>query len=98
MHTPGRLHERLEGGLKSLLHFLVADNEAALLITADQSDLLVTTSIEFVNTSKHVAEIDDGVALGVHGVENVIAEELEEIALPGIRPAGVQIIFRAFID
>jgi len=54
MESPCRLHQRLERRLKSLLQLLVADNEATLLIPADQSNLLFDAGVQLVETCQHV--------------------------------------------
>ena len=44
-----------------------------------------------IQMCEHMAQVDHGVALLVHGVEDVITEELQDVTVAGLRPPCIPV-------
>ena len=84
--------------LKTPLHLPIAHDENILLIAADKLDLLLDSRIQLVQASDNMAEIEHGAAFVVDLVENIVAEELEHVALAILRPLPIAVVFLALVD
>lgn len=96
--TGRRLQQRLERRFQSFLQLLIADHEATLLVAADQGDFFVGACVQFIQAHEHMAQVDDWIALRVNLVEDVIAEDLQEVPLAVLGPLTIVLVFGSLVD
>ena len=68
------------------LKLAVADNEDILFLAADELDALIDPGVQLIQTRDLMAQIQDRPPLVVDLVEDVVAEQLEVVALAGFGP------------
>lgn len=72
--------------LDAPLKFAIADDKNILLLPADELNALIDAGVEFVQARENMSQVEDGAAVVVDLVEDVVAEEFEVVALAGLAP------------
>lgn len=72
-----------------MTHLGVADDQAILLVPRHQHDLLVDGRVELVQARQHVRQVRHRPAELVDLMKDEVAEELDDVPIPGLGPSRV---------
>mmetsp|Transcript_6620 Transcript_6620/g.21375 ORF Transcript_6620/g.21375 Transcript_6620/m.21375 type:complete len:365 (-) Transcript_6620:93-1187(-) len=93
-------HQLLESFLKALAHVSERDHKDGPAVPAREQNLLHRPDVELVERGHDVANVQPWLTVVVGLVEHIVAKELENVAVAGLRPgSGLGLaVLGAFVD